>query len=79
MRARLKKFAGWQAGWVQAGWRIEYVEAEISRDREAEFDVDGVPILLRGRIDRIDVNQASGEIMVFDYKTSDTAKDCCGR
>jgi ATP-dependent helicase/DNAse subunit B len=74
MRARLKRFAEWQAEWVAAGWRIEHVEAEIKRDREAEFDVDGTPILLRGRIDRIDVNQSTGETMVFDYKTSDTAK-----
>jgi hypothetical protein len=74
MRARLKKFAEWQAEWVAAGWRIEYVEAEISRDHEAEFDVDGSPILLRGRIDRIDVHQSTDEIMVFDYKTGDTAK-----
>lgn len=74
MRARLKKFAEWQAGWVEAGWRIEHVEEEVRREHEAEFDVDGTPILLRGRIDRIDVNRSTGEIMVFDYKTSDSAK-----
>jgi RecB family exonuclease len=28
---------------------------------------------LRGRIDRIDLNEATGQAAVFDYKTSDTA------
>ena len=36
-------------------------------------EVDGQPMPLRGRIDRIDVNDASGKRMIFDYKTSDTA------
>jgi len=33
------------------------------------FDVDGTPILLRGRIDRIDHNPSTGEWAVLDYKT----------
>jgi len=74
MRARLSKFAEWQAGWRTEGWRIEHVEEEVKREHEAEFDVDGRPILLRGRIDRIDVHESSGEVMVFDYKTSDSGK-----
>ncbi|MBD3672212.1 MAG: PD-(D/E)XK nuclease family protein [Planctomycetaceae bacterium] len=74
MRARLSKFAEWQAGWSAEGWRIEHVEEEVRREHEAEFEVDGTPILLRGRIDRIDIHQSSGEVMVFDYKTSDSGK-----
>ena len=31
-------------------------------------------MFLRGRIDRIDVQESSGKRMIFDYKTSDTAK-----
>jgi len=74
MRARLQSFAEWQAMWSAEGWRIQHVEEGVTREHESEFDVDGRPILLRGRIDRIDVHQTSGEVMVFDYKTSDTAK-----
>ena len=39
------------------------------------FDVDGRPILLRGRIDRIDHNERTGEWAVFDYKTSDRGEE----
>jgi ATP-dependent helicase/nuclease subunit B len=37
--------------------------------------VDGQPIELIGRIDRIDVHEKSGEYAVFDYKTGDQARD----
>ena len=74
MRARLSRFAEWQAAWRAEGWRIKHVEEEVKREHEAEFDVDGQPILLRGRIDRIDEHEGSGEVMVFDYKTSDSGK-----
>jgi len=74
MRARLQMFAEWQSAWSAEGWRIEHVEEGVTREHESEFEVDGRPILLRGRIDRIDVHQSSGEVMVFDYKTSDTGK-----
>lgn len=30
---------------------------------------------LSGRIDRIDVNQRTGEVMIFDYKTSDALRE----
>jgi hypothetical protein len=36
--------------------------------------VDGEPIILRGRIDRIDVNRATGEHVLLDYKSSDAVK-----
>jgi ATP-dependent helicase/nuclease subunit B len=39
------------------------------------FEVDGRPVLLRGRIDRIDHNPTTGEWAVFDYKTSDRGED----
>jgi RecB family exonuclease/inactivated superfamily I helicase len=37
-------------------------------------DDDAAPVYLRGRIDRIDVHESTGETIVFDYKTGDTAK-----
>ncbi|MBN1591106.1 MAG: PD-(D/E)XK nuclease family protein [Pirellulales bacterium] len=73
LRLRLAQFARWQADRAERGWRIEHVEEGPSPD-VAILDVDGEPIGLRGRIDRIDVNGATGERIILDYKTSDTAK-----
>lgn len=69
LRHRLAGFAAWQADWAQKGWRIvaEHGERKLS----VGFEVDGRPMKLTGRIDRIDVNQQTGEYVVFDYKTSD--------
>lgn len=73
LRLRLAAFADWQANWAAEGWRICHAEAPIESDRAALL-VDGQPMLLRARIDRIDVNERSGEIVIFDYKTSDRGK-----
>ncbi len=71
LRARLRAFARWQAEWAGQGWRIEHVERQIE-EGEAPLVVDGEPMYLRGRIDRIDVHQPSGTRVVLDYKFSDT-------
>ena len=73
LRLRLDRFAQWQADWAKEGWRIEHVEKEAPADRAALL-VDGRPMGLRGRIDRIDRNHRDGHYVLFDYKTSDTAK-----
>jgi RecB family exonuclease len=73
LRLRLAAFAVWQAGWAAEGWRIEHVEASPAEGK-ATLVVDGRPMLLRGRIDRIDVHEPSGRRMIFDYKSSDQAK-----
>jgi RecB family exonuclease len=71
LRIRLRRFAEWQAEWAARGWRIELAEKGPPSDK-ALLDVDDRPMGLRGRIDRIDVNEATGERIVLDYKTSDT-------
>ncbi len=71
LRLRLEAFAALQAGRASQGWRIEDVEVE---KLEAVLDVDGQPFTVTGRIDRIDVNQNTGEHVVFDYKSGDSAK-----
>jgi hypothetical protein len=73
LRVRLAAFARWQAAWAADGWRILRVEAEPD-EPGAAFVVDGLPMHLRGRIDRIDVREASGELFLLDYKTGDRAK-----
>jgi len=73
LRQRLSAFATWQADWAQQGWRIvrEHVEVYMNRKAGVSFDVDGEPMTLTGRIDRIDVNEQTGACIVFDYKTSE--------
>ncbi|HUG93595.1 MAG TPA: PD-(D/E)XK nuclease family protein [Planctomycetaceae bacterium] len=75
VRLRLKAFAEWQAGWAAEGWRIACTEQQVDGER-AFLLVDGVPMLLRGRIDRIDVRETSRglEFVVFDYKTGDAGR-----
>ena len=67
LRLRLAAFAAWQAEWARQGWRIEHTEVSPEPGK-AFLLVDDEPMLLRGRIDRIDVNNASGERTIFDYK-----------
>ncbi|NOX52918.1 MAG: hypothetical protein GXP27_00455, partial [Planctomycetes bacterium] len=66
-RERLRAFAQWQARWRQEGWRIEFVEHSV-KDEQVPFRVDGEPMYLIGRIDRIDRHE-DGRVMIFDYKT----------
>lgn len=70
LRARLRAFAEWQAARVAAGWATVAVEVEGPEDG-VPFDVDGTPVRLHGRIDRIDRHRGSGRWAVLDYKTSD--------
>ncbi len=83
LRLRLEALARWQAEWAGQGWEIRFVEgrpAEGARPEGSDrregllrlpFEVDGEPIELTGRIDRIDFNPAIREWAVFDYKTSE--------
>jgi ATP-dependent helicase/nuclease subunit B len=83
MRARLQRFAAWQAQHRADGWHILYSEttdeedetakAQNRRERDAELLVDGIPFLLGGRIDRIDQHEDGERLRIFDYKTGDSA------
>jgi len=68
LKIRLRGFAEKQARWATQGWEIAAVECK-EEGEGVPFDVDGTPILLRGRIDRIDHNRTTGEWAVLDYKT----------
>jgi hypothetical protein len=71
-RSRLDRFAAWQADRTRQGWRIEHAETEVSGEC-AWLDIDGEPMFLRGRIDRIDIHDATQQRVLFDYKTGETA------
>jgi hypothetical protein len=73
LRARLRAFSRWQANRIAQGWRVVCVEQQP--EPGVPFDVDGEPILLRGKIDRIDFNEKTGEWAVLDYKTGDGGKE----
>jgi RecB family exonuclease len=72
LRLRLRGFARWQAAWAGQGWQIKCVEAS-SEDGKAKIVVDGQPMFLRGRIDRIDFQPSTQKWTIIDYKSSDTA------
>jgi RecB family exonuclease len=66
-RRRLGAFAHAQARRAADGWRIQLTEHHV---KDATLDVDGTPITLSARIDRIDHHPATGRWQVLDYKTS---------
>ena len=69
LQLRLDRFAEIQVVWAADGWRIEHTEIA----GKGELIVDGQPFEIGGRIDRVDVNERTGQWAVLDYKSSDTA------
>jgi ATP-dependent helicase/nuclease subunit B len=70
-RRRLDAFAHAQARRAAEGWQIHLTEHHV---KDASLDVDGTPIKLSARIDRIDHHPESGRWQVLDYKTSARGK-----
>lgn len=73
LRMRLEWFAQWQASHASQGWRIAASELSFGRRRPASLIVDGEPMALHGKIDRVDHHPDTGAWAVYDYKTSATA------
>ncbi|MCP4190236.1 MAG: hypothetical protein GY768_06380 [Planctomycetaceae bacterium] len=67
MRQRLEAFAERQAEWRAQGWQICMTEDDV----QTTWGPLGDGIQLRGRIDRIDQNERTGEWVVLDYKSGD--------
>jgi ATP-dependent helicase/nuclease subunit B len=63
MKRWLAQYLVWAREREQQGWRIAGTEVEVERT----MDVDGRPIHLRGRIDRLE-KSSSGDFAVYDYK-----------
>jgi len=71
--ARVRSALRWHLEQAAEGWEIR--AAEWSFPDDEELLVDGVPMRIRGRVDRIDVNERLGEWRVIDYKLGDSAFD----
>ena len=70
---RLKGFAKHQAALIAEGWKIVFAESGRT-SLTAEFTSStGEPVMLRGRIDRIDYHQRDNIVRILDYKTADKA------
>lgn len=67
---RLGIFARAQARRREQGWEIRHVEWKPAAGA-LELKVDGKPIRIRGRIDRIDHHPESHRWAIWDYKTGD--------
>ena len=68
LRMRLHRFAHLQAQRAAAGWQIISAEEFV----EHALMVDGQEFRIRGTIDRVDIHQDTGQIAIWDYKTSDS-------
>jgi len=74
LRLRLDGFADKQAERVAAGWSIESIEGEQREHTDAVLNVGDDQIVLRGRIDRIDIHRETGRRAILDYKSSDSPR-----
>ncbi len=73
-RLRLKTFAMRQASRRVQGWKIMASETPIDPE-VVRLETPAGSLGLRGRIDRIDRHEETGEVQVIDYKTGDKASD----
>ena len=67
LRLRYQRLAGLQAQRRRDGWRIVNTEEHLFHD----FMVDGEAFELHGKIDRVDQHQHTGQVAIWDYKSSD--------
>jgi hypothetical protein len=69
---RLRAFAAHQAARVREGWRIHAIEWKTPTP--ALLDVDGKPIEITARLDRVD-RHPDGRWAILDYKTGEGKKN----
>lgn len=66
LEKRLGRLADWQDRWYRQGWRMRHWEWKGNQG--ANIEVDGTPMGLTGRIDRVDFHEPTGSWAVLDYK-----------
>ena len=67
LRLRLERFAKCQADHRESGWQIVSTEELLAH----ELEVDGEVFTITGKIDRVDRHEETGQVAIWDYKTSD--------
>lgn len=70
LRLRLERFAEIQADHRRSGWRIVSTEELLAH----KLSVKGQPFTLTGKIDRVDMHEHTGQVAIWDYKTSDAGE-----
>lgn len=71
LRGRFRRMAGRYLKW-ESEHRAAARNAAVEIQGEIPLDVAGRRILLRGRVDRVDIERETGGLIVFDYKTGRT-------
>ncbi len=72
---RLRAFAAHQARHAGEGWQIHCVEKGVELEDRLLIGDSPKAMTLIGRIDRIDFNPQTRQWAIWDYKTSDNAKE----
>lgn len=72
---RLRAFAPKQAQRAAEGWVVKFVEQGVESKDNLRFGVGKDTMPLIGRIDRIDYHPGMNKWAIWDYKTSETAKN----
>lgn len=72
---RLRAFAPKQAQRAAEGWIVKFVEQGVEAKDNLRFGIGKDTIPLIGRIDRIDYHPGLDRWAIWDYKTSETAKN----
>lgn len=67
LQQRLERFAECQAAHRKSGWKIVSIEEHLFH----KFMVDEKPFIINGKIDRVDRHEETGQVAVWDYKSSD--------
>ncbi len=70
LRLRYQRLAAHQAQRRREGWRIVNTEEHLFHD----FMVDGEAFELHGKIDRVDQHEDTGQVAIWDYKSSDAGE-----
>jgi len=70
LRLRYQRMAAKQAQRRRDGWRIVSTEEHLYHD----FPVDGENFIVHGKIDRVDQHELTGQVAVWDYKSSDSGQ-----
>lgn len=72
---RLRAFAPKQAQRAAEGWIVKFVEQGVEAKDNLRFGVGDDSLPLIGRIDRIDYHPGLNKWAIWDYKTSENAKN----